>query len=196
MISAGTPRSFEELLSNKWQGQIAFANPVKSGSSYTALFTLIQAFDDVYSKEEIIARFIYNLNGSVIEESPNVVEAVAKGEKMVGITSEENALKNIMNGADIGMSYPKEGTSMIPDGCAIIKNAPHIENAKLFIEFIVSEDVQRLLEEQLYRRSVRNDVTNKEAIPTADYDIQYAEENRDEVLDLWSTYLTSYDKNE
>ncbi len=73
----------------------------------------------------------------------------------------------------------------MPDGCAIIKDAPHQENARLFMEFIVSEDVQRLLEDQLHRRSVREDVTNAEAIEEIPYDLNYSREHREEVLALW-----------
>lgn len=104
------------------------------------------------------------------------------GRKLVGITLEETALKYIAKGEDIGMIYPEEGTTAVPDGCAIVKNAPHQGNAELFVEFMVSEDVQRLLEEQLFRRSVRTDVTQKQTLKEFIYDMQYAEEHREEIL--------------
>lgn len=186
VISAGAPRSWEELLNGRWRGNIAYADPVKSGSSYTALQTMIQVMKERYGQEEVIRRFSENLNHDIASESAEVIEAVLAGRKLIGITYEETALKKIAVGEDIGVIYPEGGTSAVPDGCAIIQNAPHQENARLFIEFIVSEDVQRLLEEQLYRRSVRKDVTQSGAIEEIPYDLDYSREHREEVLALWA----------
>ena len=185
VISAGAPRSWEEILHSRWKGHIAFANPVKSGSSYTALQTMIQALEKKYGKEEVIKKFSENLDHDIASESAGVIEDVIAGRKQIGITYEETALKKIAAGADIGVIYPEKGTSAVPDGCALLKGAPHQENAELFIEFIVSEDVQRLLEDQLYRRSVRTDMTKAEAIKEIPYNLAYSREYREEVLALW-----------
>lgn len=185
VISAGKPRNWEELLHGRWKGQIAFADPVRSGSSYTALQTMIQALGEEYSREEVIRNFSENLNQNIESESADVIENVMAGKKLVGITYEETALKKIAAGADIGMIYPEKGTSAVPDGCAILKGARHRENAELFMEFIVGEDVQRLLEDHLYRRSVREDVTTAEEIKEIPYDLSYSEKYREEVFALW-----------
>jgi len=68
------------------------------------------------------------------------------------------ARQKILEGADITVIYPTDGTSAIPDATAIVKGAKHMENAKLFLEFTVSSDVQRLVEEAFFRRTVRNDM--------------------------------------
>lgn len=186
VISAGAPRNWEELLSSRLRGSIAYADPTKSGSSYTALQTMIQALSDKYSMEEVVRSFSDNLNHDVAPESADVIEDVIAGRKLVGITYEETALKRIAAGADIGVIYPEKGTSAVPDGCAVIKGAAHQENAELFIEFIVGEDVQHLLEDQLYRRSVREDLTAAEAIKEIPYDLAYSQKYREEVLALWA----------
>ncbi len=189
VISAGTPRSFEELLSSRWEGHIAFASPTQSGSSYTALATMIQVLSQKYSKEEIIRAFAKNLDGDICESSGAVLDKVIAGEKLIGITLEETALKRIDEGAEIGIVYPQDGTSMVPDGCAILKNAPHRSNAELFLEFTVSDDVQRLLTEELFRRSVRVDMVDDSSIVAMDYDIEYAIKNRSSILDFWNISL-------
>ena len=78
-------------------------------------------------------------------------------------------------------------------GCAIVKNAPHEENAKLFLEFIVGEDVQHLLEDQLFRRSVRKDIAGKLPMKELQYDMGRAEESRDEILETWARFNTGAD---
>lgn len=185
VISAGAPRSWEELLNSRWKGHIAYADPVKSGSSYTSLQTLIQVLNNQYSQEEILRNFSDNLEHDIASGSEEAIENVVTGKKLIGVTYEEAALKRIAAGADIGVIYPEQGTTAVPDGCAIIRDAPHQENACLFVEFIVGEDVQRLLEDQLYRRSVRVDLTRAEAIREIPYDLDYSGEHREEVLALW-----------
>lgn len=188
VIQAGTPRSFQELLNVRWKGKIAFADPMRSGSSYTALMTIIQELSPEYSPQDVVSLLCENLEQDVAEESSQVIEDVIMGRKLVGITLEETALKYIAKGEDIGMVYPEEGTTAVPDGCAIVKNSPHRENAELFVDFIVSEDVQRLLEEQLFRRSVRNDLAQKTSLREVIYDMAYAEEHREEILECWEQH--------
>lgn len=184
VISAGTPRSWRDLINNHWQGNIAFADPDRSGSSYTALLTMIQILSEDVSKEEVMEAFVSNLDGDILSGSGEVLQEVTAGKKLIGITLEETVLKEMDHNADIGMIYPREGTAAVPDGSALIKNAPHRENAELFIEFTVSEDAQRLLEERLYRRSVRKGAEDEE-IREVLYDLDYSEKQREEILTEW-----------
>lgn len=184
VISAGTPRSWQDLINNHWQGSIAFADPDRSGSSYTALLTMLQILSKDTSEKEVLEAFVSNLDGDVLAGSGEVLQEVTAGNKLIGITLEETVLKEMDQNADIGMIYPREGTAAVPDGSALIKNAPHRENAELFIEFTVSEDVQRLLEDRLYRRSVRKG-TESAQIKEVPYDLEYSETHREEILTEW-----------
>lgn len=184
VISAGTPRSWQDLINSHWQGSIAFADPDRSGSSYTALLTMLQILSKDASEKEILNAFVFNLGGDVLAGSGEVLQEVTAGNKLIGITLEETVLKEMDQNADIGMIYPREGTAAVPDGSALIKNAPHRENAELFIEFTVSEDVQRLLEDRLYRRSVRKGTENTQ-IKEVPYDLEYSETHREEILTEW-----------
>lgn len=184
VISAGTPRSWRDLTNSHWQGNIAFADPDRSGSSYTALLTMIQILSEDMSKEEVMQAFVSNLDGDILSGSGEVLQEVTAGKKLIGITLEETVLKEMDQNADIAMIYPGEGTAAVPDGSALIKNAPHRENAELFIDFTVSEDVQRLLEDRLYRRSVRKGAKEEE-IREVLYDLDYSEKQRKEILTEW-----------
>lgn len=184
VISAGTPRSWRDLTNNHWKGSIAFADPDRSGSSYTALLAMIQILSDDMTEEEVMGSFVSNLDGDILSASGEVLGEVTAGKKLIGITLEETVLKEMDQNADLAMIYPREGTVAVPDGSALIKNAPHRENAELFIEFTVSEDVQRLLEDRLYRRSVRKGAEGEE-IREVRYDLNYSEKHREEILTEW-----------
>lgn len=185
------PMSWGEFLGEKWRGQIAFADPRKSGTSYTALATMAQILG--LDEEQMLEQFAAALDGKLSAGSGEVVREVGAGVRLVGITLEEAAKKEIAAGADIGMVYPAEGTSAVPDGCALVKGAPHEENAKQFIDFTVSNDVQDLAVDQFCRRSVRTDMQRQQddiqalgTMKIVDFDLQWAGEHQDDILKRWA----------
>ena len=174
-------------------GKIAFADPAVSGSSFTALVTRMFAAGD--RSEEALIQLAHNLQGGQLGGSGEVLSAVVDGSCLVGITLEETALKRIAAGDDLALVYPADGTSCVPDGSALVKGAPHSENAKKFIDFTVSYEVQLLLSDQFYRRPIRSDIPAQdsllplEQVALVDYDVEWASLHRDTILSDWSFFL-------
>ena len=192
LVSPDKITGWSSLSDPIFRGRIAFADPAISGSSFTALATQILAGN---SMGKTLATLAENLQGKILSSSGDVLYAVADGSYLVGITLEETALKYIAAGADLAMVYPEEGTSCVPDASAIVKGAPHSENAKKFLDFTVSYEVQQMLSESSYRRPVRSDIPAGDSllplqdIVLVDYDIDWACKNRDVILSDWSFYL-------
>ena len=209
------PSGWNEIFDEKWKGKISFADPFSSGTSYTILSALIQmktadtlqtedtaadtdsagggSEEDRISAAEkaLIQSFIRQLDGYLATGSGQVLEDVADGSRAVGITLEETALRWIADGEHIGMIYPKDGVIAVPDGCAIVKNAPNIENARLFVDFMISRDVQLYMVENVYRRTVRKDIENPDYyrdIELADFDIERSGSDEERILSLWREY--------
>lgn len=186
-------QSWEDLNDPYFRGRIAFADPSISGSSFTALITrLLVGGQD---REKTMEQLVQSLQFTQLDSSGAVLTAVKDGTFLVGITLEETAMKHIHAGADIALVYPSEGTSCVPDGSALVKNAPHSENAKKFLEFTVSYDVQQLLCESFYRRAVRTDMpTEGPLLPLSqirliDYDVEWVNRNRQSILSDWAFLL-------
>ena len=190
LVSPEQLQGWQDLFVPAFQGRIAFADPAVSGSSYTALATLIQVQGG--DSRRTMARFSQALGDMQLEGSGEVLTAVSSGSCLVGITLEETALSQIAAGADIALVYPREGTSCIPDGSALVKGAPHPENARRFLDFTACYDVQALLGQRIFRRTVRCDIPAQEAlcplgeIPLMDYDLPWAVKNRDRLLSDWA----------
>lgn len=192
LIDDGAIKSWRDIMDDAYRGRIAFADPAVSGSSFTALVTLLQAYGG--DMDQGLRKFAASLDGLELESSGDVLTAVANGSSWVGITLEETALKRVEAGDSIALVYPSDGTSLVPDGTAIVKGAKHLENAKLFLDFTLSRDVQSLIINQ-YRRPVRSDIALDGGLPeidelnVLDYDIVWACENHDNVLMSWAFYL-------
>lgn len=188
------PKSWSKLLSGSFKGEIAFADPCSSGSSYTAMMTMLQVLnEDSMSEDEVLSLFMDNLGGDVLDSSTDVVTEVIAGRKTVGITTEEVARKNIAKGASIEMVYPADGTAALPDGCAIVKGAKHLENAKAFIDFVSGRQIQSYLSEYQFRRSVRTDNHASSDINVIIYDIDAATAQRSGLLDIWNDLKNSFE---
>lgn len=193
LVDGASVTGWANLMNPGFRGRIAFADPGVSGSSYTALATMVQALGG--DKDDLLQRFAANLMGKQLPSSGDVLTAVARGESWIGVTLEETASRRIAAGDPLVMVYPKEGTSCVPDGSALIAGCPHPENAKAFLDFTVSRDVQQLLQERFCRRPVRKDLEVGSSLPSlsklaqVDYDLGWAVENRDQMLMSWEFYL-------
>lgn len=180
------PTTWEELFDSKWKGQIAFADPNSSGTSYTILSTMEQLFNE--EPQSLVPRFYEQLEGRILPSSGQVIPEVSDGSFLIGITLEETARKAMDQYEDISMLYPEDGTSAVPDGIAMVKNAPHSYNAGKFIDFVVSYDTQRYATENFYRRSARRDVGSKRGNTETfiKFDVEKSAREEEEVFSLWN----------
>ena len=184
------PEGWESLLDKRWRGSIAFADPEVSGSSFTALATMLQVLP--MEAETTLELFTQNLAGRILPGSGDVVEAVANGSCLIGVTLEETAMKGMAAGADIAMVYPKEGTSAVPDGIAVTAGCAHPENAERFIAFILENSMQRRLGGSFSRRPVLKDLLITEAatqgLVLCEYDIGWAGREKNALLAQWKEW--------
>ncbi len=190
LIDAGQITGWHALLDPAWRGQIAFANPAVSASNYTALCTLCQVCGG--DARSTLTAFAENLAGQQLSGSGEVIAAVADGRLPIGVTLEETAKKYIRADYDIGLVYPVEGTSDVPDGCAILLDAPHRANAERFVDFILGADVQEMLASEMFRRPVREDIALGSDLPSGailsliSYDYEWSIAQYDAILSAWS----------
>ena len=189
LVGKQTLRGWRDLTRPEFQGRVAFADPEVSGSSFTALATWLTVSEK--PQQEALEALARALDGRQLEGSGDVITAVADGTCLAGITLEESAVKHMAAGLDISLVYPQEGTSCVPDGSALVSGAPHRDNAERFLDFTLSYEVQSLLPQRFYRRSVREDVVPGESlipledIPMAEYDAAWASSHREELLSDW-----------
>lgn len=191
LVPEGEVTGWADLLDPRWKGRIAFADPTVSGSGYTAALTLFSCIEG--DDWDILAELVANLDGGELADSGDVVESVRSGSRYIGVTLEETALKQLS--PEVAIVYPAEGTSAVPDGCALIKGARHPENARAFLEFVIGRDVQELLVSDLSRRSVRTDVHAPEDLPgeaelgIIDYDVHWAGSIKEEFIARWTALI-------
>ncbi|HSB72448.1 MAG TPA: extracellular solute-binding protein [Candidatus Methylomirabilis sp.] len=190
---ADKPNAWKDVLDSRWKGKVAYADASKSGSSYTLLVTWLT----IYGKNDTGWKFVEDLlrQCKVLPKSSMTYQGVANGEYPIGLTFEQAAFEYLKGGAPIGLIYPSEGTAITLDGSALIKNAPHPNAAKLFLDFTVSKEMQNLMVDRFGRRSVRKDVGSPAGLPALDkikaitYDLDYAANQRTQLLKRFQDVL-------
>lgn len=189
---ADAPKGWKDLLNPKWKGKIAFADPAKSGSAYTLLCTMITAFGKDDGKGwEFIKALYANLDGKIQGSSSNSYKMVADGEYCIGLTQEKSVQNYLIAGANVGMVYPQEGTSAVPDAIGIVKGCKNLENAKIFANFMLDKQNQKMMSDKFNRRSVRTDMDPPTKLPPmkdiklVNYDFAWASTQKADVLAKW-----------
>lgn len=136
--------SWAELLTEENRGQIAVPSPLYSGAALNHLHALINA-------DGIGWDFYQGLNDlDIVPEGGNgpATKAVASGMAKYAILVDANALRAKADGSPIDFIAPKDGVSFITEPVAIMSTTEHPDAAKLFVDFLLSEEGQKLVAEQ------------------------------------------------
>ncbi len=140
------PTSWRDLLKPEAKGQIAMPSPLTSGAATIHMATLTGDGALGWDYYEGLAE-----QGTLPEGgNGGVYKAIAGGEKLYGMVVDFLALRGKADGAPVEFVFPSEGVSAVTEPVAILSTADNPEAAKAFVDFLLSEDGQRLAAEQGY----------------------------------------------
>jgi iron(III) transport system substrate-binding protein len=150
--------SLEDLLDPKLKGKIAIANP-RFGTTGGHVASLYQSIADE-GKADAFFKALHDNGVAVLGSNSEVVRHVASGQVLVGLTDNDDVYN--AQGDPVKMVVPNQadggrGTLLIPTTIALVKGAPHPENAKKLIDYLSSKAVeQKLIETGFAAYSVRD----------------------------------------
>ena len=175
---------YADLLQPELVGKIASADPASSSSAFCQLTNMLLAMGGY--EDDAAWKYVEDLfvgqQVAITSGSSAVYKGVYNGEYAVGLTYEDPCVTLIKDGAtNIKVVYPVEGTVFLPAQIGIVKNAKNVENAKAFVDFMLSEDAQRFLAENTTSRNVR-EVEYKNDVMTPLADIKLIYEDSDYVI--------------
>jgi iron(III) transport system substrate-binding protein len=190
---------YADLLNPALKGKIATADPSSSSSAFAQLTNMLLAMggyeDD--AAWQYVKDLFTNIDGKICESSSAVYKGVGDGEYVVGLSYEDPCAQLVKDGAPVKIVYPKEGTVYLPASAEIIAGAKNMDNAKLFMDFILSEEVQNIWGTTLTNRPVMKDaktsdfMTPMADIYTIEEDIPYVSEHKQDLVDHYTDIFTS-----
>lgn len=155
---------WKELADAKYKDNIAIPDPEKSGACKDFLAGFVTGLSD---GEEIMKSWADN--GLMVPGANKAaLEAITTGEKGILIAGVDyNAYSSKAKGEPVDIYYPKSGTVVNPRPAMILKTAPNKENARAFIDFLFSEEAQKMIADA-YLLPGRSDVKAEKRSNLAD----------------------------
>ena len=144
LIHLPEPKSWADLGDPRLLTWVGSADPRSSGSVHMAYEIILQAFGWEQGWE-VLTRMGANVR-KFTKGANQSVKDVAAGEVAYGLAIDFYAWAQVDEvGEDkIGYTMPENLTIVNPDAIAILKGAPHLRAARLFLEFVMSEPGQKL----------------------------------------------------
>jgi iron(III) transport system substrate-binding protein len=136
------PRSWDDLLKPEFTGQIMVAHPSSSGTSYTALCTVLQM-----KGEEAGWEYLNDYAGQVLQFTKSgaaPAKFVGQGEAAVGIVFSHDIVAEQEKGSPLVLTFPEEGTGYEIGGMGLIKGAEHMDAAKKWFDWALEPSTQEL----------------------------------------------------
>ncbi|MFC1766053.1 extracellular solute-binding protein [Planctomycetota bacterium] len=139
------PQSIFELTDSRWQGKVALAYPLfgTTATHAAALYTHLGEEKAKQYFEQLKANDVMITDGNA-----SARDRVADGTVPIAFTDTDDALVAIKQGHPVDMLWPDkegDGTLLIPNTVALIKDGPHPEAAQQLIDFLLSPEVEEML---------------------------------------------------
>jgi iron(III) transport system substrate-binding protein len=139
------PQSIFDLTDPRWRGQVAMADP-RFGSTSFHVAALYAALGD--EKMDDFFRRLKANDVRIADGNSVVRDMVARGQVKAGLTDTDDVNVAIEDGQPIAMVLPDRnglGVPVMPNMTSLIANAPHPDEGKRLIDYLLSPDVERQL---------------------------------------------------
>lgn len=149
------PRTLRELTRPEWSGRVGMARP-QFGTTRTHIAALLAMHGTDATREWLAAM---QANGvKIYDGNSSVARALSVGEIAVGLMDTDDALSARPNSWPIDFNYealdkpgtnikglPSLGPVVIPNTVGLVRGGPHPNEALRLANFLLSEEVERLL---------------------------------------------------
>ena len=191
------PTSWDDLLRPEFTGQVMVAHPSSSGTSYTALATILQL-----RGEEAGWEYLEQYDAQISQYTKSgaaPAKFVGQGEAAVAIVFSHDIVNEIENNKlPLVLTFPEEGTGYEIGGMAILKGAKNIQAAKLWFDWALTPEAQAL--GPVYAAYQAPTVGGVELshpelleVNLIDYDFIWAGEHKKEFVDRFTNELATAD---
>ncbi len=139
-------KDWDDLLNPKLKGNVVQCTPDRSSSNHASYEVILQMLG--WEKGWDWARRLAANTGKFTARSRDVPSLVSKGEFAVGFAVPSYmAFEERLNGYDVRFTYPSNAY-VTSEPIAVLRGAPNPRTAQAFIEFLLTEEGQRIFMER------------------------------------------------
>lgn len=145
VVPGGEPRSIKDLTDPRWKGKAAMALPL-FGTTATHGAALFSAWGPERARS-----FFSRVKGNdvaILLGNATVKNRVAEGAFAWGLTDTDDVSAGLEDGRPVSMVFPDQeeiGSLLIPNTVAMIAGAPHPNEGRKLIDYLLSEGVEERL---------------------------------------------------
>jgi iron(III) transport system substrate-binding protein len=139
------PKTWLDVLDPKWKGKLAMDDPRGSGPGGT----ILSGLEYLYGQD--IDQKLADQQPFFATQAGPIWTALNRGEYAIFVSGgHPDVIDNRVAGAPVKQIKASDGVGVTPINQSLLKNAPHPNAAKLWIEWNLSEEGQSLLAQQGY----------------------------------------------
>lgn len=161
-VLSEAPKTFDDLLDKKFKGKIQYSTPGQAGDGTAVMIEVIHAFA---GKDPGFAFFkkLQDNNVGPSSSTGKLTALVNKGELYVANGDLQMNMAQMADNPNIKIFWPagpdgKRSTFALPYYVGLVKGAPHADNGKKLIDFLLSKDAQGTITSVALGVPVRMDV--------------------------------------
>ena len=137
-VKKDPPAQWADVLTPQFKGAFGIANPALSGTSYMSVSLLKSTFGWEYFEK------LKENKAKIGKGAGQVIDDTASGDLLASLAVDYITNDKIRKGASLKLAYPKE-MLVIPSPAAIMKGTKNLSSAQKFIDFLLSEDAQKII---------------------------------------------------
>jgi iron(III) transport system substrate-binding protein len=156
------PRDWDDVLDAKWRDKVLIRNPNPSDTMRAIFGAMIWRFYKETNSPAGGYDWLRRLDANVHEYTADgtlLMQKLARREGLVSLWDMPDVrLYREQKNLPLAYSIPTSGTPVITDGIAILRGAPHEEEARRFYEFVTTPESLIHAAKNYYRIPVRADL--------------------------------------
>lgn len=142
--ASSLPKTLDDLLKPQWKNQVAMNNPSISGPTWPLVAGVITQKGSIAKGEAFFTAM--KKNGLHIYDTNSVsIGNMLSGKVKLAFVQDSALISSQKSGAPLAIDYLQSGTFTLPSVIAIDKKAPDMSAAKQFVEFVLSQQAQKLM---------------------------------------------------
>ncbi len=159
------PQHWTDLLNDRWRGRIGLEDINTAGSQYGQYYMLREILG-----KEFWEKLLSIQEPKIYYKTTDLANALLEGEiDIAGEFSIHTVYSyRIEKGVPIQGIYPEEGIPFVVNLVAILSQTKHPEEAKIFLNFLLSRRGQELMQSSNYKYSLQDGITSLKEIPSLD----------------------------